>query len=251
MANAIAIVAESGLGKSSSIGAIPALGIKGLDPKETFLINVKDKPLPFPGWKNKYKKVDISQGPPKEGNYFASTDAMDIIKVMKYVSAHRTDIKHLVLDDYQYIMSEDFMHNALKSGFEKFNKLSKNAYDVLNTGVTAREDLNFFVLTHAELVENGFTSTYKIKTIGKMLDNKVTLEGLFTVVLYLKQDWNAKEKRVSKHFVTNFDGQYPAKSPIGMFKDVYTLNDLHVVAKRVHEYNQGIEEKVPAEAGNN
>jgi len=244
MANAVAVVTESGFGKTTSLGQIPELGIIGLKPEETFLINVKSKPLPFRGWKNKYKAVNISQGPPKEGNYLATTNPYDIVKVISYVSANRKDIKHIVIDDYQYLMSEEFMEHALKAGFDKFNKLAKNAYDVINAGIMAREDLNFFVLTHSEAVENGFQTTYKIKTIGKMLDSKVTLEGLFTIVLYGKQTWNDKEKKVIKQFVTNFDGQFPAKSPVGMFSETYILNDLGAVAQALYDYNHGVETEV-------
>jgi hypothetical protein len=239
MSNAIAVVTESGFGKTTSTGKIPELGIEGLNPKETFFINVKGKPLPFKGWKKQYIEVDISKGPPKEGNYLNSCNPYDIIKVIQYVNEKRPDIKNLVLDDYQYILSEEFMANALKAGFDKFNKLAKNAYDVLNVGISAREDLNFIVLTHSEVVENGFQTSYKIKTIGKMLDSKVTLEGLFTIVLYGKQEWDDKEKKVTKSFVTNFDGQFPAKSPVGMFKDTYILNDLGAVVKAIHTYNHG------------
>lgn len=239
MANAVAIVTESGFGKTTSAGNIPELGIKGLDPKETFFINVKGKPLPFRGWKKFYIPVDITAGPPKEGNYLASSNAQDITKVMNYINQNRPDIKNIVLDDFQYIMSEEFMANALKSGFDKFNKLAKNAYDVINTGVGMREDMNFIILTHSEVKENGFDTSYKIKTIGKMLDQKVTLEGLFTIVLYGKQVWDDKEKTVAKHFVTNYDGQYPAKSPVGMFKDVYIPNDLGLVIESINKYNNG------------
>jgi len=243
MSNAIAIVTESGFGKTTSMGEIPELGIKGLKPTETFLINVKGKPLPFRGWKNKYKPVNINIGPPKEGNYLDSCNPYDIIKVINYISKSRPDIKNIVIDDYQYILSEEFMANALKAGFDKFNKLAKNAYDVINAGISAREDLNFFILTHSEVIENGFQTSYKIKTIGKMLDSKVTLEGLFTIVLYGKQTWDDKEKKVTKKFVTNFDGQYPAKSPVGMFSETYILNDLGTVAKALYDYNHGVEAK--------
>jgi hypothetical protein len=240
MANAVAVVTESGFGKTTSLGSIPELGIEGLDPKETFLINVKNKPLPFRGWKNYYIPVgDLAKGPPKTGNYLGSSNPYDVIKVMNYVNTKRPDIKNLVIDDYQYLMSEEFMANALKAGFDKFNKLAKNAYDVINAGISAREDLNFFLLTHSEVIEDSFSTSYKIKTIGKMLDSKVTLEGLFTIVLYGKQTWDDKEKKVKKEFVTNFDGQYPAKSPVGMFKDTYILNDLGAVAKAIHAYNHG------------
>lgn len=239
MSNAIAVVTESGFGKTTSIGANEALGIEGLDPKETFIINVKGKPLPFRGWKKHYKHIpDPTQGPPKEGNYLVSSSGPLIKKVLDYINANRPEIKNVVLDDFQYIMADEFMANALKAGYDKFNKLAKNAFDVINTGIEMREDINFVVLTHSESKENGFETTYKIKTIGKMLDDKVTLEGLFTIVLYGKQTWDDREKKVTKQFVTNFDGQYPAKSPTGMF-DLYIPNDMGAVVKGLRAYNEG------------
>ena len=182
---------------------------------------------------------DIASGPPKEGNYLNSCNAYDIIKVMQYIGKSRPEIENVVIDDYQYILADEFMSQALKAGFDKFNKLSKNAYDVLNTGINLPAHVNFFVLTHSEEIENSFVTSYKIKTIGKMLDNKVTLEGLFTIVLYGKQTWDDKEKKVTKQFVTNFDGQFPAKSPVGMFPELYILNDLSTVSKAIHDYNEG------------
>ena len=80
----------------------------------------------------------------------------------------------------QYVMSQEFMDNALKSGFDKYNKLGKNMYDIINTGLHLPNDRNFIVLTHSDENE-GKTS---IKTIGKLLDDKVNLAGLFTIVLY-------------------------------------------------------------------
>jgi len=240
MSNAIAVVADTGFGKSTSIGNIPELGIEGLKPEETFIISVKGKPLPFRGWRKQYIPVNLENDkPPAEGNYLATTHAETIVRVLNYISLNRKDIKNVVLDDFQYIMSEEFMAKALKSGFDKFNKLAKNAYDVLNAGIKMREDINFIVLTHSDTKETSFETTYKMKTIGNMLDNKVTLEGLFTVLLYMKQKWNDKDKKVEKYFVTNFDGQYPAKTPVGMFKDIYILNDLGRVIEDVHAYYHG------------
>lgn len=162
MANAIAAVGDSGSGKSTSIGQIEELGIKGLDPKETFIINVKGKPLPMRGWKNKYKPIDVTK-PPTEGNYLSSTDSNLIIKTLQFISANRQDIKNVVLDDAQYVMSEEFMLNALKAGYDKFNRMAKNMYDIINTGINMRDDLNFIVLTHDD-EEDGKT---KMKTLGE------------------------------------------------------------------------------------
>lgn len=240
MSNAVAIVTESGFGKTTAVGNIPELGIKGLDPKKTFFFNVKGKPLPFRGWKKMYRPIDMSKPPTVEnGNYLNSCNPYDIMKVMNFIGANRPDIENIVIDDYQYILADEFMAQALKPGFDKFNKLSKNAYDVLNTGINLPDHINFYVLTHSEEIENSFQTTYKIKTIGKMLDNKVTLEGLFTIVLYGRQMWDDKEKKVIKHFVTNYDGRYPAKSPVGMFKELYILNDLGAVNEAIYSYNHG------------
>ncbi len=238
MANGIAIVAHTGYGKSTAIGHIPELDIQGLDPKETFIVNVKGKPLPFKGWKKAYETVP-NGAPPDKGNYLATTKAKLIVDTLEYINANRSDIKNVVLDDFQYIMSEQFMSDALKKGYDKFNVLAKNAFDVINAGLKMRDDINFFVLTHAENTETTYGTDYKIKTIGKMLDDKITLEGLFTIVLYGRQTFDGKEQKTSKMFVTNYDGQYPAKSPVGMFGNVYIPNDLGYVVQHVNSYYHG------------
>ena len=94
MAEGIIVIGDSGAGKSTSIGGVEELNIKGLDPKETIIINVKNKPLPFRGWKKLYSGK-ISEG----GNYFASSNSEDIIRVLKYISDNRPEIKNVVLDD--------------------------------------------------------------------------------------------------------------------------------------------------------
>ena len=78
-----------------------------------------------------------------------------------------------------------------------------------------------------------------MKTIGKMLDNKVTLEGLFTVVLYGKLEYDSKTNQSSRKFVTNYDGQYPAKSPFGMFAELYRPNDLGTIIAEMNAYYDG------------
>lgn len=235
MANAIAVVGDSGSGKSTSIGQIEELNIKGLDPKETFIINVKGKPLPIRGWKNKYTPIDIS-GPPKEGNYLSTTDSGLIIKTLQFINANRPDIKNVVLDDSQYIMSEEFMANALKSGYDKFNRMAKNMYDIINTGINMKEEINFIILTHDD-EEDGKS---KIKTLGKMLDDKVNLAGLFTVVLYTTTKTTSTGTQY--YFVTNkhIDDRgihIMAKSPVGMFTDKLIPNDMGFVLEQINKYN--------------
>lgn len=237
MANGIAIVGDTGSGKTTSITQIPELDILGLDPKETFIINVKGKPLPLRGWKHKYQPIDIS-GPPVEGNYLATPDAALIVKTLLYIDAHRPDIKNVVLDDAQYVMSEEFMANALKSGYDKFNRMAKNMYDIINTGINMHDGVNFIVLTHDD-EEDGKS---KIKTLGKMLDDKVNLAGLFTIVLYTTTKTSLQG--TSYHFVTNkfIDDRgihIMAKTPVGMFEERLIPNDMGMVLDVINKYNEG------------
>lgn len=239
MAKSIAVVADSGFGKSTALAPIEQLGHIGLDPKETLMINVKNKPLPFKGWKKHYTpiktKADLGTG-----NYLAASDYSVIIDTINYFDKNRLEIKNVVIDDFQYVMADNFMKEAMKSGFDKFNKLAKRTYDVLNAGINMRDDVNFIILTHSEIVETqDYGTGYKMKTIGKMLDDKVKLEGLFTVVLYGKSEWDSKANTANRHFVTNLDGQYPAKSPFGMFDDIYIPNDLGMVVNAMNEYYEG------------
>jgi hypothetical protein len=238
MANAIAIVGDSGSGKSTSVGQIPELGIVGLDPTKTFIINVKGKPLPMRGWKAKYKAIDLSK-PPKEGNYLATVDAALIIKTLTYINMERPDITNIVLDDFIYIMSDSFMSKALQSGFDKFNILGKSAYDVINTGINMKEDKNFILITHDD-EENGKA---KMKFLGKLLEDKVNPIGMFTTVLFATTS-TTPQGVTSYHFITNkhMDNRgilIPAKSPIGMFEDKLIPNDMGYVLEKVENYYKG------------
>lgn len=107
----IAIVGKSGTGKSTSIGNFPELKIKGLQSKETVMINIAGKDLPFKGWKKLYTGK-VREG----GNYIETSDFETIVKVINYVSESRKDIKNIVIDDAQYIMAFEFMSRAKEAG---------------------------------------------------------------------------------------------------------------------------------------
>jgi hypothetical protein len=133
-------------------------------------------------------------------------------------------------------MSEEFMANALKAGYDKFNKMAKNMYDVINAGLLLPADKNFILLTHSE-ENDGKTD---IKTLGKMLSDKVNLAGLFTVVLYTNVKTNLQGSTYT--FITNQHiddrGIYiMAKSPRGMFEEKLIPNDMGLVLKKIEEYN--------------
>lgn len=226
----VAIVGKSGSGKSSSYSQIPEIGIEGLDPKETVIINVASKDLPFRGWKKKYVGK-INEG----GNYLESSDADTIAKAIKYISENRKDVKNVVIDDGQFIMSFEFMRRAKESGYNKFADLGVNMAKVIAASKETRSDLKVYFLWHPEQDKD---TGYKMKTIGKMTDDYLTLEGLFTVVLYSRVTKGADNKP-KYEFVTNHDGEFPAKSPVGLFKDLYIPNDLGLVSSKIDEYNEG------------
>jgi len=226
----IAIVGKSGTGKSTSYGQFPTLGIEGLSPKETVIINVSGKDLPFRGWKKLYSGK-ISE----KGNYFESADANQISKAIAYISNSRPEIKNIVIDDAQYIMAFEFMRRAKEMGYNKFADIGVNMGKIVEAARNTRKDLKVYFLWHPEQDRE---TSYKMKTVGKMVDDYLTLEGLFTVVLYSKVT-KGMDNKVEYQFVTNHDGEFPAKSPIGMFEEIHIPNDLGVVSKLIDEYNEG------------
>lgn len=212
---AILIIGESGSGKSTAI--------RTLNPTETFIINVLDKPLPFKGWRKNYIIDEEGKG---MGNYLYTDEYLRICSAMKYISKHRTDIKNIILDDFQYLMANEFMRSTDK-GYEKFTLIAKHAWEVISASNSVRSDLNIFYLSHSDTDANG---KIKCKTIGKMLDDKIVLEGMFTIVFYS----HIKEKEYV--FQTQGDGNVISKSPIDMFEDLYIPNDLQYVVDKMDEY---------------
>lgn len=101
-----------------------------------------------------------------------------------------------------------------------------------------RDDLFVIVMTHSENTGDNLNPYWKIKTIGKMLDSVITLEGLFTYVLFTKVIKDDSDS-VQYKFLTNSDGTCTAKSPMGLFEDLLIDNDLDYVVKKIKEYNEG------------
>ena len=224
--SAICIAGASSTGKSTSVGEVPELDIEGLPPEKTVYINVANKDLPFRGWKNKYKGK-VNEG----GNYLQTANASSIASCIGYIEQHRDDIEYIVIDDFQYVMAFEFMSRAKEVGYQKFSDIGVNASKILSAAKNSSKKV--FFMWHPELDEK---SEMKLKTVGKMLDNYFNPQGLFTIVLFSTIEKDGDEMEFK--FVTNNDGTYPAKSPIGMF-DTYIPNDLGYVVKKIDEYNEG------------
>ena len=223
MSEIIAVVGDTGSGKTTSV--------ENLNPQHTAVCNVVGKPLPFRGWKKNYTPF---KG--ETGNYLSSDNYSDIIKFLKYISTSRPEIKHIIFDDGQYLMSNEFMRRSEEKGYEKFTELAKHMWEVINTARGLREDLKVIFLMHDEQLVNkdDFSMVRKIKTIGKLLDDKITLEGLFTIVLFTKVEHNDTGNKY--YFLTQSDGTTRGKSPKGMFKDFKIPNDLKFVCETIDEY---------------
>ena len=225
MANLIAIVGSSGSGKSSSI--------RTLDPKETFIINIASKPLPFKGWRSKYT-LWTKDNP--EGNYINTSDVSLINKVLAYINTKRLEIRNVIIEDAQYIMAFEYMGRALEKGFGKFNEIAQKFYSVLKSGITMRDDLNIIVTCHSENIGTADDPQLKIKTLGKMLDSSITVEGLFTYVLFTYIQIGDDNKPIYT-FQTHSDGTTTAKTPMDCFDEDYIPNDLQYVIDKIKEYD--------------
>lgn len=221
-ANAVLIVGESGSGKSTSIENLPS--------NETFIINVSAKRLPFKGWKARYKEFGAAS---PTGNLVNTDDADVIIKTLKYVSDKRPEVKYVIIDDSQYVAANEYMRRAKETGFGKFTEMAQKMQNQVLAVKTLRDDLTVFFLSHVEKNDEG---QMKAKTLGKMVDNVITYEGMFTIVLFtFKRD---VKNGCEYGFVTNGDSNSTAKSPKGMFESKEIPNDLKLVVDAIKAYDE-------------
>ena len=216
----IGIVGATGTGKSTSI--------KHLDPKETYIINVAKKELPFKGSEKMYNADNK--------NYKEVDEITEITRLLKTISEKAPHVKNVIIEDSNYMMAFRMADKANEIGFTKFTILAKDMVDLFREARKLRDDLNIFYFTHPETIEDsGEIIGYKMKTSGKMLDNQIVLEGLFTICLYTLIE-EAKDGTATYNFITNRYKKYPAKSPDGMFSDIKIPNNLQVVADTINEY---------------
>lgn len=198
MAIPVLILGESGTGKSASL--------RNFEPNDLKVINVANKPLPF---KNKFESI-------------STDDYRTIIKELKLNKK-----KVAVIDDAQYLMANEFMRRATERGFDKFTEIAQNFWTLVNTVKDLPADQVVYFLAHIERDANG---NEKIKTIGKLLDEKITVEGMFTIVLKT----NVTDGVYS--FITQNSGHDTVKSPIGMFPSIVIDNDLKYVDEKIRNY---------------
>lgn len=228
-AETIAIVGESGTGKSTSL--------RNLNSETTFIISTTGKPLPFRAWKKKYIPIKI-EGKNVSGNYYVSSKWDQILKILQIIDKMMPHIKQVIIDDFQYVLSYEFVDRATEVGYTKFSELAQHAMEILRYSEKMREDCKMIFLTHSENVGDNVNPKYVIKTVGKLLSEKVTLEGLFTYIFFTKVD-EGDSGRMEYKLITNNDGSCVAKTSLGMFEDLEIDNDLDEIIKVIDAYNEG------------
>lgn len=210
--------------------------IRNFDPQQTFIISTTGKRPGIPGAKKKYPDFKISKDKSLTGNFYTTANIDNIQKVLKLVNTKMPNVKVLIIDDFQYLQAFEAMARVDEKGYSKFTDMAKHAYEVLRWSMGLRDDLFVIIMTHSENTGDNLNPYYKIKTQGKMLDSVITLEGLFTYVLFTKIVKDDADN-VQYKFVTNSDGTCTAKSPMGLFDTKLIDNDLKLVIDKINEYN--------------
>ena len=203
MAVIVAVMGESGTGKSTSL--------RNFKQGEASVINVSKKPLPFRNTLSVFK-----------------TDNYQEVQAM----IKRAQAKSVVIDDAQYLMAFEYMHRAKEKGFEKFTDIGANFFNLTQTAVALPDDKIIYFLFHIERTKDG---NEKCKTIGQLLDEKITLEGLFTIVLKTVVLLDGNNQR-QFCFATVNNGSDTVKTPMGMFVEPLIPNDLKAVDTVIREY---------------
>ena len=211
----VLIIGKSGSGKSTSL--------RNLDPEKVALINVLGKPLPF-----------------KSAGKFKSIQTDDYLKITSAIKRASKDI--IVLDDVGYCLTNQFMrgHSSAGAGngvFSLYNKIGDSFWNLVEEARVLPDNKRVYFIMHEDQNEFG---NVKPKTIGRMIDEKVCLEGMFTIVL------RAMVKDGKHIFTTQSDGMDVAKSPMGMFENTEIDNDLALVDKAICEYYEIKAEDSPA-----
>ena len=203
MATAVLIMGESGSGKSASL--------RNFAPNEISVFNVTSKPLPFKQGKTKIPKID-------------NATYTDIANALA-----KPNKRAYVIDDAGYLLSFEMFKRANETGYGKFTDMAKNFFDMLDfINTQLPSDIIVYITMHTE--DDSEMHKVKVKTIGKMLDQNLKIEGLFSIVL------RAVQTEDGYKFVTRDDMISTAKSPIGMWDEDMIDNDLKAVDTTIREY---------------
>lgn len=220
MSIACMILGQSGTGKTTSL--------RNMNPAEVLLIQAVKKPLPF----RSKEWMPCTKANPT-GSILVTDNAHTIVGAMS-----RTKKSIIIIDDFQYILANEFMRRVLdqakgNEAFAKYNEIARNAWDILmcaGGGVAETrlpDTTRVYILAHTQEDESGHV---KAKSIGKLLDEKITMEGLLTIVM------RTAVINGQYLFSTQNSGLDTVKTPMGMFEEMHIPNDLAAVDAAITAY---------------
>ena len=227
MSNIICLAGLSNSGKSTSL--------KYLDPESTFIISCTNKQLQIPGFRKKYPKAKIADKK-LVGNWFINNNYANITKMLQLISKTREDIKVVVLDDANYLLSNETFRNANIKGYDKFISLAKNYYDLIESCMNLREDLTVIFISHIENCGTDIDPSYRLWTTGKMLTNAINLDGLFSYIIYAERYVDDGTDEVHYRFKTRTDGNDTCRSVAGCFADKYIEPNMKLVIDTINKF---------------
>lgn len=202
MGTVVFILGRTGTGKSYSM--------RDFDPDEIGVINIQGKILPFKG-----------------GAKFLTADTDEPTQILQALEVMAQSRKTIVIDDFQYLMGNEFMRRAFERGYDKFTEIARHAWDVVDKVRTLPKDVIVYILCHTDTDNEGVE---RLKTIGKLLDEKIFLEGMSTIVLKT----NVSDGTYT--FLTQNNGKDTVKSPAGMFPAYAIDNNLKYVDEKIRNY---------------
>lgn len=237
----IMVLAKSGFGKTVSYCGRKKYGIKGLDPKETYVIQCIGRAVPNPEFKlcKSAEIADIATGNRVQVDTITGMDRFK--RVADFITKlTKSPYKNIVIDDFNYIGQDYYMANAMKGGWQTPKDIGYGMGLIFEAMRNLPENKNIFVLAHYEEYKdkNGDSISYKFKSIGNMVDGYITPEGKMDIILFGKQSYDAENHKALKEFVKEFDGEFPAKDSIGVLDDLPNTfpNDLSIVADKLKEF---------------
>lgn len=227
MGNCVMLLGKSGTGKSTSI--------KGLDPKETIVLNVLSKRLPFKGSNSLYNT--------ENKNMFRMHTHTEVITMLENINKHALHVKNIIIDDSIYLMRKEFFNRAKETGYGKYTELALHFQQIVATCESMRDGINVFLVLHSEDIQSdNVTTGYKVSTIGALVDKQYNPIEVVPMILY--SDVKFDDKGIASYgFYTHrlMQGQtvIPAKTPDEMFDEDFIPNDLGVVVKAMDNYYNG------------
>lgn len=229
MSQIIGIGGFSNSGKSSSLAT--------LDPSTTFIISCTPKQLTIPGFRRKYKKLNIADGK-VTGNWFFSNEFAKVSTIVKIVDKKMPEIKTLVIDDANYLLTQELMTRALEKGYDKHTEIAKHYYEFIMEAMTLRDDLTMVFISHIVNDGTDLDPNFKLFTTGKLLDRSVNVDGLFNYLLYAEKIINSDDS-IDYKFRTRTLGKDTCRSTKGCFPDLYIDQDMKMVIDTINKFELG------------